>query len=106
MKKRVFALILAVLMLTALTACGGDSDRIAQLEAERGVITLEKRRSTIMALACKKAVRNGERLREEDLRELVERMVDKKVVPASPRGTPLIVALSHSELDRRFRRPQ
>ena len=79
---------------------------IAQLEAERGVITLEKRRSTIMALACKKAVRNGERLREEDLRELVERMVDKKVVPASPRGTPLIVALSHSELDRRFRRPQ
>ena len=34
MKKRVFALILAVLMLTALTACGGDSDRIAQLEAE------------------------------------------------------------------------
>ena len=79
---------------------------IAQLENERGVITLEKRRSGILALACKKAVRNGERLREEDLRELVERMVDKKIVPASPRGTPLIVSLSHSELDRRFRRPQ
>ena len=79
---------------------------IAQLETERGFITLEKRRSTILALACKKAVRSGERLREEDLRELVERMVDRKVVPASPRGTPLIVALSHSELDRRFRRPQ
>ena len=79
---------------------------IAQLETERGFITLEKRRSTILALACKKAVGSGERLREEDLRELVERMVDRKVVPASPRGTPLIVALSHSELDRRFRRPQ
>lgn len=79
---------------------------IAQLENERGVITLEKRRSGILALACKKAVRSGERLREDDLRELVERMVDKKVVPASPRGTPLIVALSHSDLDRRFRRPQ
>lgn len=34
MKKRVFALILTVLMLAALTACGGDADRIAQLEAE------------------------------------------------------------------------
>ena len=34
MKKRVISLILAVLMLTALTACGGDADRIAQLEAE------------------------------------------------------------------------
>ena len=38
MKKRVFSLILAVLMLTALTACGGDSDRIAQLEAENAAL--------------------------------------------------------------------
>ena len=38
MKKRVFSLILAVLMLTALTACGGDADRIAQLEAENAAL--------------------------------------------------------------------
>ena len=77
-----------------------------QLEGERGVISLEKRRAGILALACKKAVRSGERLNESDLRELVVRMVEKKVVPTSPRGTPLIVALSHADVDRRFRRPQ
>lgn len=77
-----------------------------QLESERGVISLEKRRAGILALACKKAVRNGERLNEDDLRELVVRMVEKKIVPTSPRGTPLIVALSHADIDRRFRRPQ
>ena len=38
MKKRVFSLILAVLMLTALTACGSDTDRIAQLEAENAAL--------------------------------------------------------------------
>lgn len=38
MKKRVFSLILAVLMITALTACGGDADRIAQLEAENAAL--------------------------------------------------------------------
>ena len=38
MKKRVISLILAVLMLTALTACGGDADRIAQLEAENAAL--------------------------------------------------------------------
>ena len=38
MKKRVFSLILAVLMLTALTACSGDADRIAQLEAENAAL--------------------------------------------------------------------
>ena len=77
-----------------------------QLEGERGVISLEKRRAGILALACKKAVRSGERLNESDLRELVVRMVEKKVIPTSPRGTPLIVALTHADLDRRFRRPQ
>ena len=79
---------------------------IDQLEGERGVISLEKRRTGILALACKKAVRSGERLDESDLRELVVRMVEKKIIPTSPRGTPLIVALTHSDIDRRFRRPQ
>lgn len=79
---------------------------IDQLEGERGVISLEKRRAGILALACKKAVKPGERLNESDLRELVSRLVDEKITPTSPRGTPLIVALTRSDLDRRFRRLQ
>lgn len=77
-----------------------------QLDGERGIVSLEKRRAGILALACKRAVKHGERLQEDDIRELVVRMVDKKITPASPRGTPLIVALSHSDIDRRFRRSQ
>lgn len=79
---------------------------IDQLEGERGVISLEKRRAGILALACRKAVKPGERLSESDLRELVSRMVDEKVTPTSPRGTPLIIALTRTDLDRRFRRLQ
>ncbi len=81
-------------------------DVLEQLEGERGVITLEKRRAGILALACKKAVRSGEQLTEDDLRDLVVRMVEKHVTPTSPRGTLLIVALTHSDIDRRFRRSQ
>ena len=77
---------------------------IDQLESERGVVSLEKRRAGILALACKKAVRPGERLSESDLRTLVSRMVDEHVTPTSPRGTPLIIALTKGDLDRRFRR--
>lgn len=77
-----------------------------QLESERGVVSLEKRRAGILAIACKKAVRRGEKLNTDDIRELVVRMVEKNITPTSPRGTPLIVALSHSDIDRRFRRPQ
>ena len=77
-----------------------------QLEGERGVISMEKRRAAIVALASKKAVRSGDRLSESDIRELVVRMVEEKITPTSPRGTPLIVALTHADIDRRFRRPQ
>ncbi len=79
---------------------------IDQLDGERGVVSFEKRRAGILALACKRSVKSGERLNEQDVRELVVRMVEKKVTPTSPRGTPLIVALSHTDIDRRFRRPQ
>ena len=87
-------------------AAGLLREILDQLESERGIISLEKRRAGIVALACKKSVRSGEHLNESDLRDLVEQMVSKKIVPTSPKGTPLIVALSHSDIDRRFRRPQ
>ena len=87
-------------------AAGLLRDIIDQLENERGVVSLEKRRAAILALACKRSVRSGERLNDTDIRELVSRVADKRVIPASPRGTPLVVALNKTDIDRRFRRMQ
>lgn len=87
-------------------AAGLLRDIIDQLENERGVVSLEKRRAAILALACKRSVRSGERLNDADIRELVSRVADKRVIPASPRGTPLVVALNKTDIDRRFRRMQ
>ena len=87
-------------------AAGLLRDIIDQLENERGVVSLEKRRAAILALACKRSVRSGERLNDADIRELVSRVADKRVIPASPRGTPLVGALNKTDIDRRFRRMQ
>lgn len=87
-------------------AAGLLRDIIDQLENERGVVSLEKRRAAILALACKRSVRSGDRLNDGDIRELVSRVADKHVIPASPRGTPLVVALNKTDIDRRFRRMQ
>lgn len=87
-------------------AAGLLRDIIDQLEGERGVVSLEKRRAAILALACKRSVRQGDRLNEGDIAELVSRVVDRHVIPASPRGTPLVVALNKLDIDRRFRRMQ
>lgn len=87
-------------------AAGLLRDIIDQLENERGVVSLEKRRMAILALACRRSVRAGDRLSDGDIRELVSRVVDQHVMPASPRGTPLVVALNKTDIDRRFRRMQ
>lgn len=77
-----------------------------QLQSERGVITNEKRRASILQIACKKAVKGGDALTEDEIRDLVTRMIDQRVTPTCPHGRPLVVALSHQELDKRFRRIQ
>ena len=77
-----------------------------QLDNERGSISLEKRRAAILQMACKKAVKGGDALSEAEVRDLVTRMIDEKVTPTCPHGRPLVVALSHHELDKRFKRIQ
>lgn len=81
-------------------------DLLDQLQSERGVINMDKRRSAILQIACKKAVKGGDALSEDEIRDLVSRMIDQKVTPTCPHGRPLIVAISHQELDKRFRRIQ
>ena len=77
-----------------------------QLESERGAISLEKRRASILQMACKKAVKGGDALSDAEIRDLVTRMIDEKVTPTCPHGRPLVVSLSHHELDKRFKRIQ
>ncbi len=81
-------------------------DILQQLESERGTISVEKRRSAILQLACKKAVKGGDPLSEEEIRHLVTQMIDQQVTPTCPHGRPLVISLSHQELDKRFKRIQ
>ena len=66
----------------------------------------EKKRAMILQTACKHAVKGGEQLTEDILRDLVEQMLEKKVTPTCPHGRPLVAAISHRELDRKFKRIQ
>ena len=77
-----------------------------ELESEPHTFTLQKRRDAILQTACKHSVKGGESLEEADLRYLAEQLVDQHVTPTCPHGRPLVVALSHAELDRKFRRIQ
>ncbi len=81
-------------------------DMLDELAGEPHGFTLEKRRTAILQTACKHSVKGGEALSEEDMRYLVEQLIDQHVTPTCPHGRPLVVSLSHTELDRKFRRIQ
>ena len=76
-------------------------------ELENGRIPgADKKRAAILQQACKHAVKGGEPLTEDILRSLVEEMIEKKVTPTCPHGRPLVVSISHRELDKKFKRIQ
>ena len=68
--------------------------------------TFEKKRTQLLQTACKHAVKGGETLTEEELRSLLDTMIEQKVTPTCPHGRPLVVSISHRELDRKFKRIQ
>ncbi|MBQ9943995.1 MAG: DNA mismatch repair endonuclease MutL [Clostridia bacterium] len=67
---------------------------------------LPDRTSRVIQMACKHAVKGGERLPEESVKQLIQDVIDQKVTPTCPHGRPLMIQLSHTELDKRFRRIQ
>ncbi len=74
--------------------------------ADTHTLTLEKKRAQILQTACKHAVKGGEPLTEDQLRSILDEMIEKKVTPTCPHGRPLVVSISHRELDRKFKRIQ
>ena len=80
-------------------------DVIAELETGRDP-TAEKKRTSLLQTACKHAVKGGEALTEEQIRSLLDEMIEKKVTPTCPHGRPLVVAISHRDLDKKFKRIQ
>ena len=68
--------------------------------------TFEKRRTALLQTACKHAVKGGDALTENQLRSLLDTMIEQKVTPTCPHGRPLVISISHRELDRKFKRIQ
>ena len=69
-------------------------------------LTFEKKRADLLQTACKHAVKGGEKLTDDQLRSILDEMIEKKVTPTCPHGRPLVVAITHRELDRKFKRIQ
>ena len=76
-------------------------DRLGEL---RVIATQQKRRDAILQMACKRAVKGGDKLTIEEIRPLLADMLTTGTPPTCPHGRPLIVVLTRSDLEKRFKR--
>ena len=76
-------------------------DRLGEL---RVLSTKQKRRDAILQMACKKAVKGGDKLTMEEIRALLADMFATSAPPTCPHGRPLVITLARSEIEKRFRR--
>jgi len=79
-------------------------DMVDHLGELRVLSTQQKRRDAILQIACKKAVKGGDKLTLEEIRPLLADMLASNAPPTCPHGRPLVVVLSRSEIEKRFRR--
>lgn len=83
---------------------GAFLDMVDHLGELRVLSTQQKRRDAILQMACKKAVKGGDKLTMEEIRPLLSDMLSTGAPPTCPHGRPLVVVLTRSELEKRFRR--
>ena len=75
-----------------------------QLGHLRVLNTREKRREAILQMACKHAVKGGDKLSAEEIVRLLADVLSSDAPPTCPHGRPLVVSLSRTEIEKRFRR--
>ena len=76
-------------------------DRLGEL---RVLSTVQKRRDAILQMACKKAVKGGDKLTMEEIKPLLVDMLRTNAPPTCPHGRPLVVVLERTEIEKRFKR--
>ena len=79
-------------------------DMVDHLGELRVLSTHQKRRDAILRMACKKAIKGGDKLTMEEIKPLLADMLASNAPPTCPHGRPLVITLSRSEIEKRFRR--
>jgi DNA mismatch repair protein MutL len=83
---------------------GAFLDMVDRLGELRVLSTQQNRRDAILQMACKKAIKGGDRLSAEEIAPLLADMMATNAPPTCPHGRPLVVVVGRSELEKRFRR--
>ena len=75
-------------------------------ENVKNVRTQELKRNKLMQMACKSAIKGGDKLTESDIALLLKLIKEEGVPLTCPHGRPILIRLTRHELEVRFKRIQ
>ncbi len=81
-------------------------EAIDELQSGRGEATKERVRRKVAQMACKRAIKGGDKLSEAELNGFVAEMLKSEVMPTCPHGRPIVTEITRYALEKRFKRVQ
>ena len=81
-------------------------EALDEWQAGRGSITRERMRRQIAQMACKRAIKAGDRLSEEEVKSFLREMLASDAMPTCPHGRPIVIEMTQYMLEKRFKRVQ
>lgn len=77
---------------------------VEQAENLKKELILEKKQSIMYSVACKSAIKANMKLSEEEMKNLVRRVLRLENINTCPHGRPIIITMSKKELEKEFKR--
>ncbi len=75
-------------------------------QAGRGPVTQERMRRQVAQMACKRAIKGGDKLSDMEVNHLLQTMLETGILPTCPHGRPIAVEVTRRDLEKRFKRIQ
>lgn len=81
-------------------------EALAEWQAGRGQVTRERLRRRVAQMACKRAIKGGDKLSETEIRGFMQEMLKSEAMPTCPHGRPIVTEITRYALEKRFKRVQ
>lgn len=81
-------------------------EALDQWQQGRGEKTSDRMRSQVAQMACKHAIKGGDKLNQQEIQGFLKEMLQSQSMPTCPHGRPIVVETTRYALEKRFKRIQ
>lgn len=95
------------------TLFGADADpkslfleALDEWQMGRGQLTRERMRRQVAQMACKHAIKGGDRLNQQEIQGFLNELLKSDAMPTCPHGRPIVTEITRYALEKQFKRIQ